>query len=229
MGFASFVGNLFQTPPTIIKLIGNVKKQRAFVNEVIVPVLNEAEKTNDGSLDASDFQKIIHYYGLAIPSIVGESLAELRQKALTEKERYALTYMGALTGLFDDFFDKFFLPDETIREFIENPEITRGKSSAQNLFLLLYNKALVYVHDRELVLHYFRKVFEAQVKSKRQAVPGLTRDEIYQVTIEKGGVSVLFYRAAMSHPFLDNEEEALYQIGGLMQFGNDVYDIYKDR
>ena len=42
-------------------------------------------------------------------------------------------------------------------------------------------------------------------------------------------MSVLFYRASMSHSFMEGEEEALNEMGGLMQFGNDIFDIYKDR
>lgn len=229
MALKSFLGNLIRTPSTVTTLIRNVRKQEAFINKFIVPILHEAENSNDGTLESADFKKITHYYGLAVPAILGESLAVLRQQPLTERERFALTYLGAITGLFDDFFDKFYLADETIKVLIEHPEQLEGQTSAEKLFLLFYKKALETVHDRELVLHYFRKVYEAQVESKKQAKPGMTRDEILYITIHKGGVSVLFYRAALSNPFLANEEEGLYQAGGLMQFGNDVYDIFKDR
>ena len=79
-----------------------------------------------------------------------------------------------------------------------------------------------------LKLHYQRKVFSAQLESKKQNAPGLSNEEIRRITLDKGGWSVLFYRAAMQHAFLPGEEAALYKMGGLMQFGNDVYDIYKD-
>jgi len=59
--------------------------------------------------------------------------------------------------------------------------------------------------------------------------PGLSENEILDITLKKGGVSVLFYRASMSHSFMEGEEEALNEMGGLMQFGNDIFDIYKDR
>ena len=38
------------------------------------------------------------------------------------KERLDLTYLGGLTGLFDDFFDKRDLPESYIRELLEHPQ-----------------------------------------------------------------------------------------------------------
>jgi hypothetical protein len=32
----------------------------------------------------------------------------------------------------------------------------------------------------------------------------------------------------MEHPMRVNEEDALYRMGGLMQFGNDIFDVHKD-
>jgi hypothetical protein len=229
MSLPNILGNLFRAPGYVATLVGNVKKQEKFIRDHIEPDLIIARQENDGSLDDSDFKKITSYYGLAVPAILGESLAVLRNQDLTQKERFALTYLGAITGLFDDFFDKFYVDDERIKLLIEEPGKLAGENSAQKLFLHFYKKALENIPDRALVLHYFREVYFAQVESKKQAAPGLTRDEIFDITIKKGGVSVLFYRAALSHPFLDHEEKALFETGGLMQFGNDVYDIYKDR
>jgi hypothetical protein len=57
---------------------------------------------------------------------------------------------------------------------------------------------------------------------------GLSKEEIKRITINKGAVSVLFYRSVFTNPLTPDEEDALYQVGGLMQFGNDIFDVYKD-
>lgn len=229
MSKAWLLGNILQTPLTLSALIRNVNKQHAFIREELQTELTAAKNVNDGSLDEKDFKKITHYYGLAVPAILGEELCALRGSNMTQQERLALTYQGAMTGLGDDFFDKQGTSAETVKAFIEHPEKFTGHTASEQLFLSFYKKSLEYAHDPALVRHYLRKVFAAQVQSKKQAVPGLTRDEILKITLDKGGTSVLFYRAAMSHPFRPGEEEALYKIGGLMQFGNDVYGVYDDR
>ncbi len=223
-----WIGNTLQTPRTLLALLRNIKKQANFIRENLGDELAAAKEVNDGSLDATDFKKITHYYGLAVPAILGEELCALRGEKMSVKERLALTYQGAMTGLGDDFFDKQGTSPETVKAFIENPEKFTGHTASEQLFLSFYRKSLEYAQDPALVRQYLRKVFAAQVQSKKQASPGLSREEIIKITLDKGGVSVLFYRAAMSHPFRQNEEEALYKIGGLMQFGNDVFGVYND-
>src|SRR5678815_6153777 len=134
-----------------------------------------------------------------------------------------------MTGLFDDFFDKEKMQDESVKAFMEKPSEQAGQNTRQRLFLQFYKKALQHAHQPELVLHYLRKVYDAQIESKGQAIPGsLSTDELKRITIEKGGVSVLFYRSVLSNSLTREEENALYCMGGLMQFGNDIFDIYKD-
>ena len=224
-----FLENILQTPGILSALISQVKKQQQFINKNLDAALTQARNEQDGSLDEKDFKKITHYYGLAVPAILGEQICALRGTKMTLQERKALTFQGAMTGLGDDFFDKQGTAAETVKAFIEHPEKFSGQTSSERLFLSFYKKSLDYAHDPELVKTYLRKVFAAQVESKKQAKPGLSQEEILNITLNKGGVSVLFYRAAMSHPFRNGEEEALYKIGGLMQFGNDVFDMYNDR
>ncbi len=229
MAATILVGNIISVPGTASALLKSRNTQRLFLQENILPLLQEAEKTNDGTLEASDFKKITGYYGLAVPAIIGESFAALRGKKMTRKERLALTYLGAITGLFDDFFDKHDLESEKIKDLLERPDSLSGQNSSEKLFLDCYRKALLHAHDPQLVLHYFRKVYDAQIESMKQAKPGLSEDEILRITLDKGAVSVLFYRAAMEHPFQPGEEEAIFKMGGMMQLGNDIFDIYKDR
>ncbi len=229
MEYSTIITNIFRTPAIAAALLRNLKKQKAFIRDHIQPDLDEAYRNNDGSLDSGDLKKITDYYGIAIPVIVGELIAALRGFKLSEEERKALTYLGTTTGLFDDFFDKFHLTDEKIRQLIEPSSKFLGSNSAEKLFLHFNKKVLQYVPDKDLLFHYITKVYEAQIESRKQAVPGLSTEEIYRITIEKGGFSVLLCRAAMLNPFLQGEEKALYEIGGLTQFANDLFDIYKDR
>ncbi len=222
------VRNVLHTPTTLFTLLRNVKKQEKFLQENLHPQLESAKNTNDGSLDATDFKKITHYYGLSVPAILGEAICVLRGSAMTLKERTALTYQGAMTGLFDDFFDKHDMTDEKVKMFMEQPQNMVGETSAEILFLEFYKKALTYAESPGLMINYLRKVYVAQIDSKKQALPGLTEKEILHITLNKGAVSVLFYRSVMSYPFRKGEEDALYKMGGLMQLGNDIFDVYKD-
>lgn len=226
---SSLLSCAFSTPGILFTLIRNVKRQQKFLQKELGQHLDEAMQNNDGSLDKDDIKKITQYYGLAVPCILGEALCILRGKVMTHQERLALTYQGAMTGLFDDFFDKEKMTDDTVKAFMETPELIKGNNKRQKLFLEFYKKALQYSHNPELMLHYLRKVHDAQIESKKQADREmLSKDEIKRITIDKGGMSVLFYRSVLFNQISKEEEDTLYQMGGLMQFGNDIFDIYKD-
>ena len=223
------IGNAIHTPGILFTLLGNVNRQKKFIETYIWPELLEAQKNNDGSIDKEDFKKITNYYGLAVPAILGEALCVLRGQKMSLQERWALTCQGAMTGLGDDFFDKQSTTDGIIKLLVEKPEEVIGNNAAERLFLKFYLKSLQYAHNPAMTLQYLLRVFKAQVESRKQGIPGLlSKNEIEQITIDKGATSVLFYRTVLLNPLNKAEEEALYQMGGLMQLGNDIFDVYKD-
>lgn len=222
------IARALHTPFLVLRFLRQVKRQQQFLEAEIRPVVDAARANNDGSLEEADFTKIFRYYGLAVPCILGEELAALRGRALSKRERLALTYQGAMTGLFDDFFDKHQLPEESLKALIENPAAIAAGNSAEKLFLHFFQQALVHTHHPEQMLSWLRRVYDAQVESLKQTRndPGFA--EISRITIDKGGVSVLFYRSSLEEDIGLAEEDALYHLGGLMQLGNDIFDVYKD-
>ena len=171
------LGNALHTPGILLTLLRNVKRQRQFINDSLGAELEAAEKTNDGSLGNDDFKKITGYYGLSVPAILGEALCTLRGEKMSLQERMALTCQGAMTGLFDDFFDKEMMADDAVKTFMERPQELSGQNSRQKLFLQFYIKALQYAHDPKLMLYYLRKVYDAQIESKKQSYQGLLTKE----------------------------------------------------
>jgi hypothetical protein len=222
------IGNALYSPGVLYMIIQNIRTQQRFIKENLTSELIAAKASKDGSLDEADFKKITNYYGLAVPAILGEALCTLRGEKMSLQERLACTYQGAFTGLFDDFFDKHQMPDDLLRLFIERPGEIKATNSSERLFLRLFSKAADNFCNKKLTINYLQQVYKAQVESRKQASPGLTPDEIKRITINKGGVSVLFYRSVFTNRLGPEEENALYNMGGLMQLGNDIFDIYKD-
>lgn len=203
----------------------NTKKQKDFIRTTLVKDINEIG--NDGSLTEKDITKIYTYYGLAVPAFLGEGFCLLRGKAMSEVERYQLTYLGALTGLFDDFFDEKNTPNERILLLINSPNEVQPSNAHETLFIRFYQKAL----DGEnalLIKEYFNKVYDAQVLSKEQLNPEIDWDTIKTITYQKGGVSILFYRSVFDNELTEPECELLFHLGALGQLENDIFDVYKD-
>lgn len=221
------IPSIFYFPATLLTILRNLSIQRNFLLEHIQPLLISAQKENDGSLDADDFKKINSYYGLAVPAILGEAFCALHEKRMTAGERMASTCQGAMTGLFDDFFDEEYLSDDAVENLITQQ--TKTARSNEKLFDIFYKKAIESVEDKKLLKDTLLNVHEAQVKSKRQAQPNISTAEIKDITLEKGGASLIFYRSAILPEADKAESELLYEMGGVMQMANDIFDIYKDR
>lgn len=215
-------------PLTISSILKKIFTQRSFLKKNIQPILSEAQKINDGSLDEGDFKKINEYYGLAVPAILGEAFCALHNKKMSAEERMASTSQGAMTGLFDDFFDKQYLTDDIIEDLLSN-KIIEEKRSNEKLFDLFYKHALQYVPNKKKMQEALMEVYKAQLESKKQTQDSLSQNEIQSITFYKGGTSLLFYRAAFLPPASAAEEQLIYKLGSLMQLANDIFDVYKDR
>ena len=214
-------------PMLIRQLHLNSKKQQEFINKTLANDILEIKKDIDNTLTEKDFKKIFTYYGLAVPAVLGEGYCLLRGKEMTDTERYQLTYMGALTGLFDDFFDEKNTGEDHIEEMVNNPGMSITGNSHEKLFIRFYEKVLD-GNNSLLVKEHLNRVLNAQVLSKRQKDPGIREEDIRYITIEKGGSSLLFYRCAFPEQVNENEHRMLYLLGGLGQLENDIFDVYKD-
>lgn len=220
--------NALNLPSIFVYTIKSLLVQRRFIRKHIDPIIKDVQKDHDSSLTSRDFKKIRRYYGYAVPAILGGSFCILRDKPLTQRERFALTYLGALTGLYDDFFDEMNTSENHIIELTTNPNENIAQNSHELLFIRFYKKALENSPDPKLVKERFLEVFEAQTLSKKQKNSNISQEEISYITFLKGGVSLLFYRSVLDKYADKNEENMLYALGKILQLENDIFDIYKD-
>ena len=222
------ISNAIKLPNIIISLMSDLRRQKRFMKLNIAPILESAKTSNDSTLSDKDFIKINKYYGLAVPAILGESFCVLRGSSMTKCERWASTCQGAITGLFDDFFDDLKLPEEQIVRMVNNPENIIPNTSTEKLFLEFYRIVLQKAAFPNAIKKQLLQVHKAQVASVEQEDSNIDVSRIWEITRLKGGDSVLFYRTAFDNMPTVGEEDALFQLGAVMQLENDIFDIYKD-
>lgn len=221
--------NFFYLLPVYRSLFVDVNHQRKFLLSHINPIVKRYQQENDGTLDEEDFFKIMKYYGFGVPAIVGEAICTLHGRAMSHRERLCSTFQGALTGIFDDFFDKTGVGEKQILEMMIHPESYSAHTSLEKLSMELLQKVYENLDLREYFLQGCKNVFEAQKKSMYQKGDQIPNHDILETTFAKGGYSLLFYRSAFSFPVTKPEENALYRLGALMQLGNDIFDAWKDQ
>ncbi|MBU1370225.1 MAG: class 1 isoprenoid biosynthesis enzyme [Bacteroidetes bacterium] len=220
--------NLLSLPGIILFMLKAFWVQQRFIKKQLDPLIDDIQKAQDAGLTSGEIKKIRRYYGFAVPAILGEGFGILRDKSLTKKERLALTYLGASTGLYDDFFDDLNTSENHIRELTTNPTEKIAQNSSELLFVRCYKNAIDNAPDPNLLKQRAFEVFEAQVLSKKQKGSTISQKEIRSITYLKGGVSLLFYRSVLDREAQKAEQDMLYALGQLMQLENDVFDVYKD-
>ena len=222
-----YLNNLIRQFGLFLSFARNVKFQKKFLHNQIDSIIDKSKKSNDGSLDEDDFRKI-SLYGYAVPAMIGETFCMLRGTKMSEQERLAMTYLGTITGLFDDFFDKKNRSVAEIELLIENPVTTVSSSSYDRLIVTLFNKVLENCEDKNQLKIRCRQVFEAEVQSKKQMLPDIERAELKEIIFQKGGVSMLLYSCALSGSLSEADKTIIFKLGSLGQLENDIFDVYKD-
>lgn len=165
---------------------------------------------------------------MGVPSVLGNSLCVLRGAALTPKERLCLTYLGGISGLLDDFFDDPKKEANPLKEFIFHPQNLEPQNSNEALLLHFYLSGLELAKDPEKIKMQALEVFEAQEKSLIQNHQNHPAGELDKIIFAKGGSSFIYYRLCLEHPLDKAEEDLLFHLGGLMQLGNDIFDVWED-
>ena len=220
--------SILAIPILLCRIKHRLRKQRKFLHNKIDNIIHAAFAENDGTLSENDSLKIYKYYGLAVPAILGEAFSELRGISLSSKERWVLTCLGSITGLFDDFIDKIKMPEHRIEELVLYPKMIHPENSIEKLFLHFYISALENCTHPSKIKNQLLKVHRAQIASKEQTNINISSKRIKEITHQKGGESVLFYRTALDNIPENEESKALFQLGATMQLENDIFDIYKD-
>lgn len=228
MGNKEGFKNLIALPRVYGFLLNNVWKQKKYIRRTLEAELIPFRKDNDGSLTPADFKKITNYYALGVPGILGEAFCVLRGKEMRERERTCLTFLGGMSGLLDDLFDNPDKKEAHLEKFILQPEKLFPENKYEELLLHFFKKGLQYSVQPAALKQQAMNVFNAQQESIKQNLSRPTSEEIKRLTDQKGGTSFIFYRLCLDQPLLSSEEKLYYHLGGLMQLGNDIFDVWED-
>ncbi len=219
--------NLLILPEIAIRIFFSFVKQKIFIKKNLRPTIKESL----GSLNSECVYKITGYYGLYVPVLFCEPLALIRGKGLSNSERIAATYLGALTSLGDDFFDKKNLSNDELNHILDH---LLGKCTCKSigfqeqLLENFYKTILDNIKNRDEFLLKTLDVYKAQHLSLKQKNSTLAFDNALAISLVKGGESYLLCRSILDNPIGHGEKELIYNLGGLLQMMNDIFDVYKD-
>ena len=223
-----YLKNFFSYLQVSYQLVKQLRTQQKYIQTTVEPILLQAKQLNDGTLEENDFTKIRKYYALFVVAIIGECYCTLRGNEMNERERKTLTFQGALTGLYDDFFDKEDRKNKPVQEMMNAPFTYKPKDSIEKLFIYFLQQVHQNLENKIEFNNLFQKIYEVQIETEQQINSTASFEQLKQISETKGGLSHLFYRITLSNSLIENEYKVIYNLGSLLQQVNDIFDVWKD-
>jgi len=192
------------------------------------PFIQKSKNTQDGSLTKGIYYKLRDYPFEGL--VAGIMLASLHGYKLKPQERKAMAFCGAILALGDVFCDDTSITIEQMEQKLRFPEMEVPQNAMDVLFLEIYTELLkmLPMDIKEKYLQALFTGFEAEKNSRKLKGPKLPPEEVNRIIHEKGGVSLLIYRALIPIPLTRPEEKALFQCGAFTQVMDDLFDILWD-
>ena len=212
----------------MLQCLADVLRQRRYLRRALIPELEQLQQSAGEPFDSYLYEKIVRYYGLLTTAALAENYCRLRGRRLSGRERQISTWLGAMTPLFDDFFDRKKVPDEHITALMKEPWTRSGESLEEVAILHFHRRILAGLADPGPYQESTLQVFASQQASRAQTRPQISEEQLKKITYDKGGYSLLAYRAVLFPAAGPEEKAMLYQLGGVLQLCNDVFDLYKD-
>jgi hypothetical protein len=213
---------------TIKRLRKELKKQQEYIQTFLSPYLFELERKFEGKFEEEQLKKIRQYYGLFIPTILCSSYKHLYNEEYTEAERKRATLFGVLTPVGDDLFDIDKLDAAAINKITYEPHDYIAKTFSAHIAKEIQSFMLKDVPGKKEYLEAAKNVFEIQLETIKQTNPAIDDEDLERITYAKGGYSVIIYHQIMEKPASEAMWKVLFYVGSLMQFGNDLFDMFKD-
>ncbi len=174
------------------------------------------------SLDPSLVKRIGHY--LQANSFTSQWFSILHNYTLTKRDRQAGWFLAVATPIAD------YLADEESLSYDQISAILSGdrEHTYAEISRYLYRRAKQLHPDGRQFDRYLDKTLLAQEESLHQSSNNLPITKLKEITWNKGGYALLLYRSAINKKISRSEEKAIWQLGGLMQLHNDIFDLYRD-
>ena len=209
----------------LFRLWRTMKRQESYfearVQELLAPLLSEKNQ-----LKSSSLVRIRKYWELSQHVICG-SFYELNGWKLSATEEENILRLSLLSPFYDDLFEEG-IPAERIQSLTANPHGFQPEFPEEKIVYTLYCSILNSLKDPASFKNQFLQVFHWQQRSLEQKNIAVSEATLSAIMIEKSYHSfLLFYRLLERFPSPE-ELETIRRVAGLLQFTNDVFDVYKD-
>jgi hypothetical protein len=195
--------------------------------EETVAIIGTLENDYHGVFEKSAIKKATRFQGVQ-QVFINDPFANLMGRDTNNFERTSNKYYFLLTGLYDDIIDQKLISEKELDQLFIDPINTKATIFETKILVDIHLNLLKRVKNINEYKATLSNVHQAQKDSLKQFDQSISKEEILDITLRKGGYSLLMCRHYIDLPISDELNEAWYQLGGIIQITNDLYDIHKD-
>lgn len=166
------------------------------------------------------------HYCTVVAAFFGPVLFRLHGFKPNKKNYHTFSLTGACTALFDRIYDEDLIDPQRFKDVLENPKI--ADSILEKLIIAFLTDLLDESYHSENFSKLVLRMAHIQELSKNQEDLFCTKDFLNDITMQKGGNGYLIYRSMVPKEIEVFEEEALMQIGKVVQMLDDLVDAWQD-
>ena len=194
-----------------------------FNNKKQTKAFTESLRSKGFEIDETLEKDILKY--TVQSSLTNAWFTSLTNTEISNKQKELGLYLGAITPVSDNLTDIYKLEYKDVWNAVQN--VNEQSSPLYKLARYLYDGMTTLANP--IFMHYINKTMQAQDESLLQLKDEILNiEKLLQITFDKGGYSTLLYRSMLDINLKENEEDAIYLLGSILQLTNDAFDVYKD-
>jgi hypothetical protein len=220
MYFLQFIGSISKL---IYIALTQLKKTESWGKQY----LQQLEKTYEGEFEPALIAKVAKYQSIQL-HFVANTFSSLFKRKNNKAEIQRNIQYFLMTVLYDELTDDQQMDEKRVFEISYHPAQVNPENFKERVLIAMHLALISQVPDENAYWEIVKQVHLAQKDSAKQFNAHTTLAEIIDITQRKGGHSLVMCRHYLIDPPHKYIDECWYQLGGLIQMTNDLYDTFKD-
>ena len=192
-----------------------------------VTIMKALEHQHQGKFDSSAIKKAARFQGVQ-QVFINDAFVQLSNRNTNTFERTSNKLYFILTGLYDDIIDQQILDEKSLNQLFEDPSLAKTDLFETKVLVDVHLSLLKRVQNIADYTSTLANIHQAQKDSLQQINSTINKDALLDITLRKGGYSLLMCRQYIDLPSSKELDICWYHLGGIIQITNDLFDIYKD-
>ena len=192
-----------------------------------ITIMKALEHQHQGKFDASAIKKAARFQGVQ-QVFINDAFVQLINRNTNTFERTSNKLYFILTGLYDDIIDQQILDEKSLNQLFEDPSLAKTDLFETKVLVDVHLSLLKRVQNIADYTSTLANIHQAQKDSLQQINSTINKDALLDITLRKGGYSLLMCRQYIDLPSSKELDICWYHLGGIIQITNDLFDIYKD-